>query len=158
MYKSDKYFWGIVGWVTLIIVYFISMQLVGPYRKYISEDTPEGVVNNYLLALHKEDYEKAYGYLSPIMLHYPRGVDEFTTEVKDEFPYNHENINGFFITVDSSDSRRVYANATRGTYQYYYRSTSFKLAQIDGEWKIYAGSEYSYNNDYFDRCWVKNCN
>ena len=32
----------------------------------MSEDTPEGVVHNYVLAVLNKDYEKAYGYLADL--------------------------------------------------------------------------------------------
>ena len=33
---------------------------------YGSEDTPEGVVHNYVLAVINQDYQKAYGYLADL--------------------------------------------------------------------------------------------
>lgn len=34
-------------------------------QAYGAEDTPQGVLRNYILALEKGDYERAYGYLYP---------------------------------------------------------------------------------------------
>ena len=33
-------------------------------QEYVADDTPEGVVHNYALAVFNEDYEKAYAYLA----------------------------------------------------------------------------------------------
>ncbi len=33
-------------------------------QRYLSEDTPAGVVHNYILAIEKGDYERAYRYLA----------------------------------------------------------------------------------------------
>jgi len=35
-------------------------------QTYVAEDTPEGVVHNYVLAVLNRDYEKAYGYLADL--------------------------------------------------------------------------------------------
>jgi hypothetical protein len=60
--------WLIVG-VTLVVGLMaaaVAMALVttlgGPHL--LSADSPEGVVQRYLLALEKEDYPEAYSYLS----------------------------------------------------------------------------------------------
>lgn len=159
MYKSDKYFWGIVGGIVLILTYFVIVQLSSPYKAYVSDDTRVGVVYNYLLALHKGDYERAYGYLSPRMLHYPRNVAEFTADVKDEFPYDHDRVNGYFISIDSSNANEIIVDSTRGTYSSRYDDFGFQLVKVDGEWKIAnEASSWWSSYEYFDPCWIRDCN
>lgn len=81
MKSTDKFLTGIVvGIVVLVIVAFV-VTLTRPESTYQAEDTPEGVAHNYLLALQKEDYARAYGYLSPTLDGYPASVDEFTDAV-----------------------------------------------------------------------------
>lgn len=62
--KSDRFLNGIlVGILLLVIlslvVYFTRQQALD----YGEESSPEGVVRNYVVALLKGDYARAYGYL-----------------------------------------------------------------------------------------------
>ncbi len=65
--KQDRFLTGIlIGIAVLIIIalaFFFSRQNT---QTYISEDTPDGVVHNYVLALLNKDYPKAYGYLADL--------------------------------------------------------------------------------------------
>ncbi len=65
--KQDRFLTGIlVGIAVLVVValavFFIRMDT----QSYVSEDMPEGVVHNYVLAVLNDDYEKAYGYLADL--------------------------------------------------------------------------------------------
>ena len=59
--KQDRFLIAILAAVGILV---ISALLVFFLRQgsdeYGSEDTPEGVVRNYILAIHKEDFESAY--------------------------------------------------------------------------------------------------
>ncbi|RCK74895.1 MAG: hypothetical protein ANABAC_1612 [Anaerolineae bacterium] len=62
--KQDRFLaWILVGIVLLVIlslvVYFNRHQAL----EYGEENSPEGVVRNYVIALLKADYSRAYGYL-----------------------------------------------------------------------------------------------
>lgn len=64
--KDDKFLISIVvGIVVLIVVALTVVLLRAPGNEtYLPDDSPEGVVHNYFLALQKDEYEKAYGYLA----------------------------------------------------------------------------------------------
>jgi hypothetical protein len=65
--KQDRFLTGIlVGIVVLVIVALTVFFLRQGSQSYISEDAPEGVVHNYVLAVLNADYEKAYGYLAEL--------------------------------------------------------------------------------------------
>jgi hypothetical protein len=55
---------GILALVGVALVVFFTRQTT--ILEYQADDQPRGVVFNYLLALDKGDYEKAYGYISNI--------------------------------------------------------------------------------------------
>lgn len=62
--KQDRFLTLILVGVLLLVVlslvvYFTRQQTID----YGDDSTPEGVVRNYVIALLKEDYAKAYGYL-----------------------------------------------------------------------------------------------
>lgn len=64
--KQDRF----LQWILLGIVILVGIALVLFFSRhssaldYQSEDSPRGVVFDYLLALDKGDYDKAYGYIS----------------------------------------------------------------------------------------------
>jgi hypothetical protein len=81
MKKTNKILIAIVVGVVLIIVVTFLIVFLRPEATYQSEATPAGVVHNYLLALQKEDFERAYTYLSKTLPGYPTTVSKFTESV-----------------------------------------------------------------------------
>jgi hypothetical protein len=71
MKSTDKFLIGIVVGIVLLVVAAFVITLARPEPTYQVEGTPESVAHNYLLALQKEDYQRAYGYLSPTLKGYP---------------------------------------------------------------------------------------
>ena len=65
--RQDRFLTGIlVGIVVLVVIALAVFFLRQVSQSYISEDLPEGVVHNYVLAVLNDDYEKAYGYLADL--------------------------------------------------------------------------------------------
>ena len=66
--KQDKFLIGIISGIVILVaiallVFFTRQEVV---KEYQAEDQPRGVVFNYLLALDRGEFEKAYGYVSEI--------------------------------------------------------------------------------------------
>ena len=63
--KQDRFLTGILIGIAVLVVVALAVFFT---RKdnlvYVPDDNPTGVVQNYVVALHKADYEKAYGYLA----------------------------------------------------------------------------------------------
>jgi hypothetical protein len=62
--KQDKFLLGILIFIGLLvaaalIVFFVRQ----PATTYQPDDTPQGVVFNFILALQQKDYARAYAYL-----------------------------------------------------------------------------------------------
>jgi len=65
--KQDRFLTGIlVGIAVLVVIALAVFFLRQNSQSYLSEETPEGVVHNYVLAVLNDDYEKAYGYLADL--------------------------------------------------------------------------------------------
>jgi len=63
--KQDRFLVGIlVGIAVLVVVALTLFFTRQDKQEYVADDTPEGVVHNYALAVFNEDYEKAYAYLA----------------------------------------------------------------------------------------------
>jgi len=65
--KNDRFLTGILIFIALLVIVAVTLFFVrGEQQAYLAEDTPEGVVHNYALALQDSDYERAYGYLADL--------------------------------------------------------------------------------------------
>jgi hypothetical protein len=63
--KQDHFLIGIIIFIVLLAAsalgIFFLRQNTG--STYLPEDSPEGIVHNYVVALNQNDFERAYGYL-----------------------------------------------------------------------------------------------
>ena len=65
--KQDRFLTGIlIGIAALVVIALAVFFSRRGTQAYISEETPEGVVHNYVLAVLNKDYEKAYSYLADL--------------------------------------------------------------------------------------------
>jgi hypothetical protein len=63
--KQDRFLIGILVFIGVLVIAALVLFFVRPGAlSYQSEDTPEGVVYNYALAVQNNDVERAYGYLA----------------------------------------------------------------------------------------------
>ena len=151
MKKTDRFLIGLViGIIALVIIAFV-VTLLRPEADYQSDDTPEGVTHNYLLALQRDDYERAYGYLSENLPNYPATIDEFARDIKNyrwDFRLN-ENVtlqvqstreigNRTYVTVDEN---RFSGGGLFNSNQYL-SQFEIELVQESGGWKIIDGDSY----------------
>lgn len=65
--KQDRFLTGIlIGIGVLVLAALVVFFTRRDTQTYVSEDAPEGVVHNYVVALLEKDYEKAYSYLADL--------------------------------------------------------------------------------------------
>ncbi|MFC1975872.1 hypothetical protein ACFLXQ_05700 [Chloroflexota bacterium] len=153
--KTDKFLIGIViGIVLLIVVAIILVLARGQGEDYIADDTPEGVVHNYFLAIQREEYEKAYGYLSDELASKP-DIDEFIREVDNRYDRSEASLQLGKSSIDD-DRARVEVSIT--TYhgggpfdsgRYTNQNTAYLRRTPSGEWKLteYPRAYWGYNWD-----------
>jgi len=145
----------VIGAVALVGI-AIGVTLLRPEPDYLTDDTPEGIAHNYLFALEKGEYQRAYSYLSPTLPGYPIDLESFTEEVEDN-PYRFDMHEDSTLRVDSVISTGNSASITINETNFYsgdifgsneYTSTfKMKLSLEDGEWKIIE------SDSYFAWCW-----
>lgn len=74
--KQDRFLTGILIGIAVLVVLALALFFIRKNNEtYIADTSPEGVVHNYIVALHKGDYEKAYTYLAD--KEYKPTLDEF---------------------------------------------------------------------------------
>jgi hypothetical protein len=65
--KRDRFLISILIGILILVAAALTLYLLQRNKQgYISEDLPAGVVHNYILAIDREDYERAYGYLADL--------------------------------------------------------------------------------------------
>ncbi len=65
--RQDRFLTGILIGIALLIVAALAVYFTRQDQaNYVAENTPQGVVHNYVLAVMNKDYEKAYGYLADL--------------------------------------------------------------------------------------------
>jgi hypothetical protein len=155
MTNSDKFLIGIVAGIILLVVAAFVIILTRPEPVYQAEDEPKNVAHNYLLALQKEDYERAYAYLSPTLEGYPTSVQNFSRDVL-AFSWYFRLDTETTLTIKSARVAGQQAVVTvseahfgGGLFDRYQYDSTFKVKlQIEsGQWKIVDADEY------FLWCW-----
>ncbi len=151
MKSTDKYLIGIVAGIVILIAAALVVTLTRPEATYQSAETPEGVVHNYLLALQKQDYELAWGYLSPTIRGYPRSVNSFTRDVQSRswsFRLNRESsmsIESVNVTGNRAIVRVKEVWLQSGDlFESGQSSRIFQMSlwKVSGEWKIVDADAY----------------
>ena len=65
--RQDRFLTGILISIGILVVAALAMFFIRrDDQAYLSDDTPEGVVHNYVVSILNKDYEKAYGYLADL--------------------------------------------------------------------------------------------
>ena len=155
MKTTDRVLLGIVLGAVLLAGSAFALVLLKPEPTYLAEDTPEGVVHNYLLALQREDYSRAYGYVSPNLSGYLRSAQQFEQEVEDSYQFQGINEGSFSIATAAVEGTQATVEI-RETIFYggglfdsgqYINTFKVDLTHVGGEWKI-TDSE-----SYFLSCW-----
>ncbi len=138
--QEDRGLWYILGGVGALVVLALLVFFLRPQPEYMDESTPKGVVHNYLLALYRGDFERAYGYLAdwenkPSQLDFletlhasQEGIQRTTVRLGDATIVGDEAVVEATIRYSSSDPFGSNWSQSEG----------FRLIRQAGEWKIRA--------------------
>jgi hypothetical protein len=137
--KQDRFLTGIlIGIAVLVVVALVVFFVRKDNLVYINDDVPAGVVQNYVVALHKRDYEKAYGYLATLenkpdlnlfrQAFLNHNIDPTSTGIE----IGTAEINGDTATVATS-----IISSPGDPFSSGYRNTDYaQLVRENGAWKI----------------------
>lgn len=150
MRTTDKVLLGIVVGALLLAGGAFVLVLIRPEPTYGAEDSPEGVAHNYLLALQREDYSRAYGYLSPNLPGYPTSAQEFERQMEDSFHLQGINELSFTVgtaVIDGSQAtveflETVFYDGGPLDPGQYTNTFQMDLEQIGAEWRIADSQRY----------------
>ena len=158
MKGTDKFLIAFVVGVVVLVGIVLAIALLRPNQpSYQPDDTPEGVAHNYLLALQLEEYEGAYGYLSPTLPGYPNDAETFERNVQNSrwsFGYDDDDVSLAIEAVNvTGDRAKIVVRKTEfyrgGLFDSGQYSTTFDmtLRREEGTWKVVDSDRYWAN------CW-----
>lgn len=65
--KQDRFLTAILIGIAVLAVAALALFFIRQHQvDFVAEEAPEGVVHNYVLALNKGDYERAFSYLADL--------------------------------------------------------------------------------------------
>ncbi len=137
--KQDRFLLGILAGIAILVIIALAAFFVRPDGlEYGEETTPEGVVLNYIVAIHLKDYEKAYSYLAEG--EYKPTQDDFSQA----FLLNYVNPTRAGIEVlestisgDKASVQIGVLNNASDPFSGGYRSNDFASLELQaGQWKI----------------------
>lgn len=160
MKGTDKFLIGIIAGVALLVVTTFIVVLTQPKLEYRTDNSPESVVHNYLLALENGDYERALGCLSPALRHPPEDAEQFAEHIDRRCSWSFRDLDrdtSLVIenaTVSGSNATVVVIQTIFSDGGVLSSSESqdeieMTLQLQDGEWKLVSG------NEYWCWCWNK---
>lgn len=143
--KQDRFLTGILIGIGVLIIAALAVFFTRQdAQTYVSDDTPEGVVHNYVVAVLNKEYEKAYEYLAELE-HKPT-FDEFRKSFVTGM------LNPGNTAVDVGDSDIIGDNAYVEVAMIYNPSDPFSsgyrdvqnaiLVKQDGAWKLSSMPTY----------------
>jgi hypothetical protein len=151
MKTSDRFLIAIVVGALLVAGAAAATTLVHRSEPaYRADDTPAAVAYNFLLALQRQDYARAYSYLSPQLANYPRSVAQFAGELGMQYPGGPERnaavevepaqITGDLATVNVRETifyTGGLLNSGENTMTY-----PILLQRVNGAWQVINGGNH----------------
>ena len=139
MMKQDRFLITILAAVVVLILTAVVLFFLRQgSQSYGPDDTPEGVVRNYLVAIHTEDYEKAYSYLqdSDEKPEYQAFI-QFIFGEEQQISRTSVRINNTNIKGENAVVKLVLTHSGRGPFDGSWTTEgNALLVQQDGAWKL----------------------
>ena len=145
--KQDRFLTGILIGIGLLVVVALAVFFTRQdTQTYVSDETPEGVVHNYVVAVLNKDYKKAYSYLADLdnKPTYEEFHDSFLTGMVN--PNNSGvDIGQFDITGNDATVEVTLVYNPSDPFSTGYRDTQRAiLVKQNGAWKISSMPQYNF--------------
>jgi hypothetical protein len=154
--NSNKLLIGIAFGILLLVIAAFIIVLNRPEPEYLSENSPDDVAHNYLLAIQEGNYERAFRYLSPD-LEYPAGFEAFVDGIENspwEFQINEDVALVIESTAMTTNQRATvtvrqttFTNAGLFSGDPNSQTFALRLENQNGQWKLIDGDMY------WSYCW-----
>ncbi|PKO04968.1 MAG: hypothetical protein CVU41_14505 [Chloroflexi bacterium HGW-Chloroflexi-3] len=137
--NNDRFLNGILTGIGVLILIALVLFFVRQQQaEYLPDDSPEGVVHNYILGVVQHDYERAYSYLADIQKKpdFPQFQMELARS-ENEIKRVSVTFGEIFITDDSATVALNMSQSYGGpiTRSSWYAETA-QLIRENGTWKI----------------------
>ncbi len=152
---SDKFLLAIVAGILLIAVAAFVIIARRPGPQFKDENTPEGVVHDYLLAIQLADYERAFDHLSPEIA-YPADINEFYDSLQLR-PWEFNVEDNFSLVVEETETvgegsvavivRQIYNNNSLFGGDGYSDTFRMRVEETGEGWKLVSGDRF------WSTCW-----
>jgi len=145
--KQDRFLTGILVGIGILVVVALAVFFTRKdSQTYVADDTPEGVVHNYVLAVLNKDYEKAYGYLAE--LKYKPTYEEF----RRAFLNGEVNPQNQAVDIGASDiagdtatvELQLITNSSDPFSTGYRNQQTADLVKQEGAWKLTLMPQYNF--------------
>ena len=145
--KQDRFLTGILVGIGVLVVVALAVFFTRKDSQiYVADDTPEGVVHNYVLAVLNKDYEKAYGYLAE--LKYKPTYEEF----RRAFLNGEVNPQNQAVDIGASDiagdtatvELQLITNSSDPFSTGYRNQQTADLVKQEGAWKLTLMPQYNF--------------
>ena len=152
--KQDRFLTGILIGIGLLVIVALAVFFTRQdTQTYVSDETPEGVVHNYVVAVLNKEYEKAYGYLADLdnKPTYEEFHNSFLTGMVNP-DSSGVDIGQPDITGDDATVEVTLVHNSRDPFSTGYRDTQRAiLVKQNGAWKISSMPQYN----FFDYNWYQ---
>jgi len=159
--KTDRFLLFLLIGIALLVVLAVGLFLArsGAQQTYGDESTPEGVFRNYILAVQKQDWERAYSYLSDTTKNKPTlaAFQSAMAEMQESTLRTGVEIGDVSITDgDNAVIAVTLIHSTSGIFNTPYREVqSATLLRENGDWKLssipYPYANWGWYGKYYDK-------
>jgi hypothetical protein len=150
--KQDKFLMAILGVIAVLVVAALGLFFVRQgQQSYLDQNTPSGVVHDYILALQKGDFQRAYNTLyeaadKPTLFAFKQtfandqlGISTSAAQVSDEQVTGDQAVVNVILTQNQSSPFS----------QPYQNSQPAELIRQNGTWKIKSAPYPYWGYDWY---------
>ena len=151
--RQDRFLLSILGGIVVLVLLSLVLFFIRQGAPaYGAEDTPQGVLQNYLVALSKNDYQRAFGYVagppgttdpnqSPGLPDFTQFQQFFLVETRGQISNTGLQIGEVQYSAGDSATISVTVLRTDGSLfnSVSRESQQVQLVRENGEWKMFQG-------------------